>query len=150
MRIDLDNDYSGKLQIKVYGDKDGKNTDGSDKFKEQNIPLTAGSNTSTLDFDASVLGSTVLRITLQVLEGTALTAKVNDVKLIKNDGTEVSGAVSEGWGCTSESIPKTTAIQGIQLNESYGDGAIYNLQGQRIDKPQKGIYIQNGRKFIAK
>ena len=152
VRIDLDNDYSGKLQIKVYGDKDGKNTDGSDKFKEQNIPLTAGSNTSTLDFDASVLGSTVLRITLQVLEGTALTAKVNDVKLIKNDGTEVSGAVSEGWGCsvTSESIPKTTAIQGIQLNESYGDGAIYNLQGQRIDKPQKGIYIQNGRKFIAK
>jgi len=152
VRIEMDNDYSGKLQIKVYGDKDGKNTDGSDKFKEQYIPLTAGSNTSTLDFDASVLGSTVLRITLQALEGTALTAKVNDAKLIKTDGTEVSGAVSVGWGCsvTSESTPKTSAIQSIHFNESYTDGAIYNLQGQRITKPQKGIYIQNGKKFIVK
>ena len=148
----MDNDYSGKLQIKVYGDKDGKNTDGNDKFKEQYIPLTAGSNTSTLDFDASVLGSTVLRITLQALEGTALTAKVNDAKLIKTDGTEVSGAVSVGWGCsvTSESTPKTSAIQSIHFNESHIDGAIYNLQGQRITKPQKGIYIQNGKKFIVK
>jgi hypothetical protein len=152
VRIEMDNDYSGKLQIKVYGDKDGKNTDGSDKFKEQYIPLTAGSNTSTLDFDASVLGSTVLRITLQALEGTALTAKVNDAKLIKTDGTEVSGAVSVGWGCsvTSESTPKTSAIQSIHFNESHIDGAIYNLQGQRITKPQKGIYIQNGKKFIVK
>lgn len=152
VRVDLDNDYSGKLQIKVYGDKDGKNTDGSDKYKEQYIPLTAGSNTSILDFDASVLGSSVMRITLQVLEGTALTAKVNEAKLIKSDGTEVSGAISVGWGCTvtSESTPKTTAIQSIQINESDADDAIYNLQGQRITKPYKGIYIQNGRKFIAK
>ena len=152
VRVDLDNDYSGKLQIKVYGDKDGKNTDGSDKYKEQYIPLTAGSNTSILDFDASVLGSSVMRITLQVLEGTALTAKVNEAKLIKSDGTEVSGAISVGWGCTvtSESTPKTTAIQSIQINESDADDAIYNLQGQRIAKPYKGIYIQNGRKFIAK
>jgi hypothetical protein len=152
VRVDLDNDYSGKLQIKVYGDKDGKNTDGSDKYKEQYIPLTAGSNTSILDFDASVLGSSVMRITLQVLEGTALTAKVNEAKLIKSDGTEVSGAISVGWGCTvtSESTPKTTAIQSIQINESDADDAIYNLQGQRIAKPHKGIYIQKGKKFIAK
>ena len=152
VRVDLDNDYSGKLQVKVYGDKDGKNTDGSDKFKEQYIPLTAGSNTSKLDFDASALGSSVMRITLQALEGTALTAKVNEAKLIKSDGTEVSGAISVGWGCTvtSESTPKTTAIQSIQFNDSDADDAIYNLQGQRITKPQKGIYIQNGKKFIAK
>ena len=93
-----------------------------------------------------------MRITLQVLEGTALTAKVNEAKLIKSDGTEVSGAISVGWGCTvtSESTPKTTAIQSIQINESDADDAIYNLQGQRIAKPYKGIYIQNGRKFIAK
>jgi hypothetical protein len=148
----MDNDYSGKLQIKVYGDKDGKNTDGSDKFKEQYIPLTAGSNTSTLDFDATTLGSTVLRITLQALEGTALTAKVNDAKLIKTDGSEVSGAISVGWGCTvtSESSPKPTAIQRIHANQSVTDNTIYNLQGQRIANPQKGIYIQNGKKYVMK
>lgn len=152
VRIELDNDYSAKLQIKVYGDKDGKNTDGSDKFKEQYIPLTAGSNTSTLDFDATTLGSSVFRITLQALEGTALTAKVNDAKLIKTDGTEVSGAISVGWGCelTSESTPKTTAIQHIQVSESDTDDAIYNLQGQRVSNPRKGIFIKNGKKYIVR
>ena len=152
VRIEMDNDYSGKLQIKVYGDKDGKNTDGSDKFKEQYIPLTAGSNTSTLDFDATTLGSTVLRITLQALEGTALTAKVNDAKLIKTDGSEVSGAISVGWGCsvTSESSPKPTAIQRIHANQSVTDNTIYNLHGQRMQNPQKGIYIRNGKKYVMK
>ena len=152
VRIELDNDYSSKLQIKVYGDKNGKNTDGSDKFKEQYIPLTAGSNTSTLDFDATTLGSTVLRITLQALEGTALTAKVNDAKLIKTDGSEVSGAISVGWGCsvTSESSPKPTAIQRIHANQSVTDNTIYNLHGQRMQNPQKGIYIQNGKKYVMK
>ena len=152
VRIELDNDYSSKLQIKVYGDKDGKNTDGSDKFKEQYIPLTAGSNTSTLDFDATTLGSTVLRITLQALEGTALTAKVNDTKLIKTDGSEVSGAISVGWGCsvTSESSPKPTAIQRIHANQSVTDNTIYNLHGQRMQNPQKGIYIRNGKKYVMK
>ena len=152
VRIELDNDYSSKLQIKVYGDKNGKNTDGSDKFKEQYIPLTAGSNTSTLDFDATTLGSTVLRITLQALEGTALTAKVNDAKLIKTDGSEVSGAISVGWGCsvTSESSPKPTAIQRIHANQSVTDNTIYNLHGQRMQNPQKGIYIRNGKKYVMK
>ena len=30
------------------------------------------------------------------------------------------------------------------------DGAIYNLQGQRVTNPGPGIYIQNGRKFIVR
>lgn len=30
------------------------------------------------------------------------------------------------------------------------DNTIYNLQGQRIEKPQHGIYIQNGKKYTAK
>jgi hypothetical protein len=151
IRVELDNDYSGKLQVKVYGDKDGKNTDGSDKYKEQYIPLTSGSNTSTLNFEAATLGNNVYRITLQVLEGTALTAKVKDVKLIKTDGTEVSGKVSVGWGCTvtSESVP-ITAIQHIQTTTAGSDNVIYDLNGHRITNPQKGIYIQNGKKYIAK
>ena len=27
-------------------------------------------------------------------------------------------------------------------------GLIYNLQGQRVAQPQRGLYIKNGRKFI--
>lgn len=151
-----DDSYAGKLQIKVYGDKTGeKNADGSDKFHEQYIPLATGSSTTTATFDTSILGSTFWGVTLQVgldpFPG-PLVAKVKSAKLIKADDTEVDVIISSAWGCTvtSETKPKTTAIQSIQINESDADDAIYNLQGQRIAKPHKGIYIQNGRKFIAK
>ena len=30
------------------------------------------------------------------------------------------------------------------------DNTIYNLQGQRVDNPQHGIYIRNGKKFVVK
>lgn len=150
IRVEMDDDYSEKLQVKVYGDKNGKNTDGSDKFKEQYIPLTAGAKTSTLDFDASKLGSNIYRITLQALESTALTAKVIKAMLIKTDDTEVAGSIKVGWGCTvtPESTPKPTGIHAIKYVKSEDDGAIYNLQGQRVDNPKKGIFIKAGKKVV--
>ena len=30
------------------------------------------------------------------------------------------------------------------------NGAIYNMQGMRIQKPQKGLYIINGKKMVIK
>jgi hypothetical protein len=150
IRVEMDDDYSEKLQVKVYGDKNGKNTDGSDKFKEQYIPLTAGAKTSTLDFDASKLGSNIYRITLQALESTALTAKVIKAMLIKTDDTEVAGSIKVGWGCTvtPESTPKPTGIHAIKYVKGEDDGAIYNLQGQRVDNPKKGIFIKAGKKVV--
>ena len=45
---------------------------------------------------------------------------------------------------------EATAINGV-VERSTNDGAIYNLQGVRVDTPVKGqMYIQNGRKFIQK
>ncbi len=151
IRVELDNDYSEKLQIKVYGEKIGKNTDGSDKFKEQYSPLTAGSNTSVIDFDSNQIGSSFYRITLQSLLAGNVTAKVKDAALIKKDGTEVPGKITVGWGCTvtSESSPKPSAIDGITIRPVESN-AIYNLQGQRMTSPRKGIYIRNGKKYIAK
>ncbi len=39
---------------------------------------------------------------------------------------------------------------GISLTPalSKGEGAIYNVSGQRLSKPQKGIYIKDGKKFV--
>jgi len=45
--------------------------------------------------------------------------------------------------------PATSDIHDATIKREASD-AIYNLQGQRIAKPQKGIYIQNGKKLIAK
>ena len=43
----------------------------------------------------------------------------------------------------------TTAIKNIE-DKQVEDGAYYNLQGQRIDTPVKGLYIRNGKKIIVK
>ena len=44
------------------------------------------------------------------------------------------------------------SVSGIQTLTvgPHADDTLYNLQGQRVVKPQKGIYICNGKKFVAK
>ena len=44
--------------------------------------------------------------------------------------------------------PATSDIHDATIKREASD-AIYNLQGQRISKPRKGLYIQNGKKLIA-
>lgn len=145
VRIEMEDDsYAGKVQVKVYGDKkDASN------YKEQYTPLASGSNITEVTFDASQLGTTFWGITLQTLGG-AQTAKVKKVTLIKADGSEVALNVTVAWGCTvtQETVSSIPAIQNNKPD--YNDGAIYNLQGQRISNPTKGIVIQNGKKFVVK
>jgi hypothetical protein len=43
-----------------------------------------------------------------------------------------------------------TAIQVIKNDASPYIHTTYNLKGQRVTNPQHGIYIQNGKKYIAK
>ena len=52
------------------------------------------------------------------------------------------------WGyCTSP----YTGIEDVKADIKLADGAIYDLQGQRVTAPlRKGIYIQNGKKFVVR
>jgi len=43
----------------------------------------------------------------------------------------------------------TTAIDAQMLQDD-AEGAIYNLKGQKVENPTKGIYIKNGKKFIVR
>ena len=45
-------------------------------------------------------------------------------------------------------VEKATGIQNVKISST--DSAIYNLAGQQVEKATKGIYIQNGRKFVVK
>lgn len=45
---------------------------------------------------------------------------------------------------------QTTGIADVQTKNTKNDGNIYTLQGVKVDKAVKGIYIQNGKKFIVK
>ena len=44
----------------------------------------------------------------------------------------------------------TTAINGIEENAEMENTVIYDLRGQRVDKPTKGLYIINGKKVMIK
>ena len=44
----------------------------------------------------------------------------------------------------------TTAIESVLNNGIDANAAIYDLSGRRVEKAVKGIYIQNGKKFIVK
>ena len=150
-RLEMEDDsYADKVQIKVYGDKSGeKNDDGSDKYKEQMAQLASGTNTTTITFDASALGSTFWGVTLQTTSG-PLTAKVKKAVLIKADDSETVSTVTKAWGCEVSSESTPTGIQSIKAFASEKDSAIYNLSGQRVSSPSKGIYIQNGKKIILR
>ena len=62
---------------------------------------------------------------------------------------------------TTQQDPEVTAAieallsgDGIENIEhgtlNMNNGAIYNLQGQRVNKAQKGVFIQNGKKVVLK
>ena len=143
IRVELDNDsYVNKLQVKLYG---------KSSSQEAYIPIEGAVTTVTFADSQAQIGNEITKITLQTLNG-AQTATVRSATLIKSDDSEVPGSITVAWGCTvtAKSTPKSTGIHAVQYVKSDTDGALYNLQGQRVKNPQKGIYIQNGKKYIAK
>jgi len=48
------------------------------------------------------------------------------------------------------SVGETTGIKAIDNGQLTIDNAVYNLNGQRVAQPSKGLYIVNGRKVVLK
>ena len=96
-------------------------------------------------------GANVSRITLQCYVASAK-AKIVKMALVKSDDTEEPLWPAVAWGCliTADGTLKPTAIQSVKIVERQTDGAIHLLSGQRVTAPRKGIYIQNGKKYLAK
>ena len=125
---------AGNLQVKVYGAVNGK---------EQYLPVTSA--TQTFNFAPASLSNGVKRVTLQYNKSTDYSITVKGAWLIKKDGTETETEVNPFWGCSMEAI----VVTGIRsVSGSAAAGQLYNLQGQRINEPQHGIYIRNGKKYI--
>lgn len=63
------------------------------------------------------------------------------------------GIVMQGHGLHLLEVVLTgtneTAIRSIDKTKNH-EGTIYNLAGQRVAHPTKGIYIRNGKKFVIK
>lgn len=127
---------SGVLKFKVYK----SNGDGV------NVDITTAK--SKMSF-TSAMGNNLQKVTLQCFSSTYQT-KVKSAYLVKNDDTKEQLYLTPFWGC---SVDETviTAINPIVYGKTNDDNhQIYNLQGLRVDNPQQGIYIKNGKKYIAK
>lgn len=127
---------SGVLKFKVYK----SNGDGV------NVDITTVK--SKMSF-TSAMGNNLQKVTLQCFSNTYQT-KVKSAYLVKNDDTKEQLYLTPFWGC---SVDETviTAINPIVYGKTNDDNhQIYNLQGLRVGNPQRGIYIKNGKKYIAK
>lgn len=76
-----------------------------------------------------------------------------------DDGAAFTSAAHKAWLVVSKSASarsfigfgdETTAIESVVKKAEINDGVYYNLQGQRVDNPTKGLYIVNGKKVIIK
>lgn len=104
---------------------DGKSFDGADFSAASFYGIQSGdSKTSTLTFN----------------EAAYELVSVNDL-VIQGHGVIISKVVVKA--------PEASGIKNTVIYQN-DDNTIYNLQGQRVDNPQHGIYIRNGKKFVVK
>lgn len=52
--------------------------------------------------------------------------------------------------CTSISLASTMGVSAMFMNHEKVNSEVYNLNGQRVAQPSKGLYIVNGKKRIVK
>ena len=43
-----------------------------------------------------------------------------------------------------------TGIANMNREAMINNGSVYNMKGQRVAQPAKGLYIQNGKKVVVK
>lgn len=119
-----DGDYTNYLMNYKYTSADGKSHEGPEAFYRASKSATLGNNKAYLQL---------------------LTANVKPTEANQNGAKFAIIFVDE------EANTETTALDGVKSVETMGDNAIYTLSGVKVSKPEKGgIYVKNGKKFIAK
>ena len=72
-----------------------------------------------------------------------------NVKFIFNPDEAINGNYNLNAEIIFNEDATTTAISGIYA-DAISDGNVYNLNGQKVQKAQKGLYIVNGKKIVLK
>ena len=91
-------------------------------------------------------------------DGTLRYILVNNVFLRTTGGTLPANRCYLEFGSNSAQTrsfsitvgDKTTAIESVGITTQEGEYLWYDLQGRRVMKPQKGIYIRNGKKVVVR
>ena len=123
---------SGSLSFKVYA-----NAESTKAITAKNAQLAFASYTG------------IEKINLQWNSSTNGSIKVKSVNLVKQDNSTEPCNLEVSWGCYLSDFNYATGIEDITITPvRHDDGIIYNLSGQPVTSPQRGIYILNGKKII--
>ena len=119
-------------------------TTGAAALTGNNLKGTTDANGNTVDMPA---GKTVY-----VLSGDTF-KKYTGTELAANKAFfQVDGTTVEGRSFVMVFDGETTGIDALLIDNGQLtiDNAVYNLNGQRVMNPAKGLYIVNGRKVVIK
>ena len=157
-------DYADKLEantpyiIAVPGDKWGAAWNLTGKaitFEGSNVDVTTGSSAISANnykFVGTLGGESVTDSYVLNASGNAFaktTATVEPFRAYFKSIKMAVGAVNQ-LSIGSEG-GETTGIDSASLmNDEIEDGGVYNLKGQRVANPTKGLYIKSGKKVIIK
>ena len=167
--------YSG-VGIKAFIAKDNGSTIGLTEIANGQVPTStpvilykAGADGTAINVPVIASTTTVIDDDdndLEVSDGT--TAKGDDIYVLAKNPTvgfykwKSASSLSEGKIYLKASTPvlarefigfddETTGINAVENgNSDVKDAVIYNLNGQRVVNPSKGLYIVNGKKVIIK
>lgn len=98
---------------------------------DKSILFLGGNNTLYYPQNGASIGA--FRAYFQLNGITAADIPVNNVKMFFGNGTEIGIIDARG-----------------KMEDERGDGVIYNIAGQRLNKPQRGINIVNDKKIVIK
>ena len=133
-------------------------------YSASGFSLTTGEQKNDLNLTATAgtatAGGVTMTGTLQSIDGSATIWALHSGKISKFTNGKI-GAFRAYFTNVSGSAPLqaifrdgdgTTGIGSIEADGTVRvmDGAVYNLAGQRVQNPQKGLYIVNGKKVIIK
>ena len=136
------------------------------KAKQATVPtnVTLNSTTNTLSWDASedallyavckdgsvVDFTTEASYTIPAEQGAKNFGSSNTTTAEQVNWTVRSANAKGGLSPQSDMATVVTGIVNVETKSDANDDAIYNMQGVRVSKAQKGVYIINGRKVVVK
>ena len=91
----------------------------------------------------------ILVFTFKVKASEDISAGVYEIlihDIVLSSGVAIKPSDTSGKVTVSNS---ETGLQQIESDSNQSD-SIYNLNGQRVKTPAKGVYIKNGRKILVK
>ena len=103
---------------------------------------------SKIEFKNAGGMSLTYNLTGEGTQATTETAPVFKLQIFQNPMMVINVVFAATAEDASAALQKATGINGVKSNAI--EGTVYNLNGQKVEKTRKGLYIINGKKVVIK